>query len=1050
MNTLDRGRYEVVRILGDGPRDFSTVYEANDTTRGRRVAIKCLPLDGPRGDIARAMFKKEVESLDGLDHPAIVQLLGRFEETDKLGIVLELIPGGQTLEALIDDVRAGRAGPLPLHWCLQQLGQLLSGLQAAHHRGIIHRDIKPSNVLYDPKSGDLKLADFGVAQVLNHYTRGTPGRTLREFYTLPYAAPEQVLGRHISFPADLHAFGVLAGALLGWVLPEADFRPQQMLALVAPLLDQLPETEARHHLLEVLGALVHEDPVMRPKPAEVAPVFREVLEEADEPTSVPLVVTGTALKHARDFGIQSESALLDDLSQSLRAEYRAEKDQAGNDSFVVRCYGKSAWALCRPDVNFDGGLVVVDAGRRPPSLHQKHRSQATAVPVIVEAGTGSAEALYAPAYAAYVSSQEKVAAVASKNDFLRVARFILRRERERLLGMKFKYQLLDAAGQRQPSPSVTMVQGAHLTLGVVAVVRGTETINAAIDDEWDKPLNSQSAFLVNGNRLGDYESHDRGARTITIRITKKTKLNEVGFVQLSDVAAETSLKRQERALDRLVADECINPRLGRLLLEPSLNELGELMPCELLQELKPASEIEELVQRATAARDFFLIQGPPGTGKTAIIAEVVGQILVADPAARILLTSQSHAAVDNALERLSSLASLKPRGWRLLRDVPEKAGRAPDKAVRTSAHNLDATFEAWVKETRAKSAKALEALQRDDCESLAEIRLTLARWSNGLAQREDVRDDYARSVNVFGVTCMRVPTLRDVLREERVRMDWVIVDEAAKATPAEVLVSLAVGKRFVLVGDHRQLPPYLDNETAKDVQQAGIDVALARRSLFEEVFERMPNSNRAVLKRQHRMHRSIGNLVSTLYYADVGGLITAVSDSARALDIPRFSGEERVHWCTVNGRERAAGTSWWNEEEIQCVRDLLNWLENQAKQAGTRYSVGVIAPYLEQKIRLARFIRPDAKGTRALTVEIDTVDAFQGRQVDILIYSLVRTSGGQNPFLSDSRRLNVAFSRAKRLLLIVGNHERARNVSGLSDLVRLIPKSNYFQLKDLP
>ena len=789
---------------------------------------------------------------------------------------------------------------------------------------------------------------------------------------------------------------------------------------------------------------------MRPKPAEVAPVFREVLEEADEQTSVPLVVTGNALKRARVAGIQSESALLEDLSQSLRAEYRAEKDQAGNESFVVRCYGKSAWALCRPDGNLDEGLVVVDAGRSPPSLHQKQRAQATAIPVVLISGPGSASALYEPAYAAYRRAEEKAAGVASKNDLLRVARFILRRQRERLLAMKFKYQLLDEAGQPQRSPSITLVQGAHLTLRVVAAVRGTETTTAAIDDDWDKLLNLQSAFLLNGKRLGDYESHDRGARTVTIRITKKTKLHQVGFVQLSDVAAETSLKRQERALDRLVADECVNPRLGRLLLEPSLNELGELRPCELLQELEPASEIEGLVQRATAARDFFLIQGPPGTGKTAIIAEVVGQILIADPAARILLTSQSHAAVDNALERLSSLASLKPRGWRLLRDVPEKAGRAPEKASRTSAHNLNATFDAWVKETRAKSSSALEALKGKDIQNLAEIRLTLGRWSNGLAQREDVRDDYARSVNVFGVTCMRVPTLREVLREERVRMDWVIVDEAAKATPAEVLVSLAVGKRFVLVGDHRQLPPFLDNETAKDVQQAGIDLERARRSLFEEIFERLPKSNRAVLNRQHRMHRSISNLVSTLYYSDVGGLITAVPDSARALNIARFSGEERVHWCTVNGQERAAGTSWWNEEEIHCVRDLLNWLEKQAKQADMRYSVGVIAPYLEQKKRLARFIRPDAKGTRALTVEIDTVDAFQGRQVDILIYSLVRTSGGQNPFLSDARRLNVAFSRAKRLLLIVGNHERARIISGLSDLVKLIPTSNYFRLKDLP
>jgi len=1044
MTTLDRGRYEIVRILGEGPHEFSTVYEAYDTTKGRRVAIKCLPLDGPRGEIARSMFKKEVESLDGLEHPAIVQLLGRFEESDKLGVVLELIPGGRTLEALIADVRAEREQPLSLEWCLQQLGQLLAGIQMAHHRGVIHRDIKPSNILHDPRSGDLKLADFGVAQVLHHYTRGAPGRTLREFYTLPYAAPEQVLGRQIGFPADLHAFGVLAGALLGWVLPEPDFRPQQIMALVAPLLDELPETDARQRLLEMLGALVHQDPVMRPKPSGVAHVFREVLEEADEQTTVPLLVSGNALRRARTFGVESEARLLEDLSQALRADYRVEKDQAGNDSFVIRCYGKSVWALCRPDVNLRGGLVVVDAGRSPPILHQAHRAQAAAIPIAVEPGTGDAEALIAPAYAAHLQSQEKAAAVASKNDLLRIARFVLRRQRERLLEMKFEYRLLDSTGQADRPQGVTATQGTQITLLVVGVVRGAEISDGTINDGWDKSLGTQSTILMNGKRFANYQSHSREARTLTLRVTKKTKVNASGFVQLSDVAIEASLKRQEQALDRLIADECVNPRLGRLLLDPSLNELGELLTCEVLQEeLEPKLEIEKLVQRATAARDFFLIQGPPGTGKTAVIAEVIGQILVADPAARILLTSQSHAAVDNALERLSTLAGRRPKGWRLLRDVPENGQRS-------SALNLDATFDAWVVETRARSTEALKSLALAEPEKVADVRLALGRWVDGLAQRADVRDDYARSVNVFGVTCMRVPTLRSVLREERVRMDWVIVDEAAKATPAEVLVSLAVGKRFVLVGDHRQLPPYLDNETAADVKQAGIEVDRARRSLFEEIFERLPAANRAVLQRQHRMHRSIGNLISTLYYADVGGLVTAVPDSARELRIARFSGENRVHWCSIDGRERGVGTSWWNEEEVNGVRALLIWLEKAAKQVGAQYSVGVIAPYLEQVKRLNRVIRPRANGNHALTVEIDTVDAFQGKQVDILVYSLVRTNGAKNPFLTDARRLNVAFSRAKRLLLIVGNRGRAQNIAGLSDVMKHIPASNYFRLRDLP
>ncbi len=95
---LDRGRYDVVAVLGRSP--YAAVYEAHDRKTGERVAVKVLSLAGSHREIVEAMFRKEVDALDGFDHPAVVRLRGRFTEpdADRVGVVLELVPGGRTLE----------------------------------------------------------------------------------------------------------------------------------------------------------------------------------------------------------------------------------------------------------------------------------------------------------------------------------------------------------------------------------------------------------------------------------------------------------------------------------------------------------------------------------------------------------------------------------------------------------------------------------------------------------------------------------------------------------------------------------------------------------------------------------------------------------------------------------------------------------------------------------------------------------------------------------------------------------------------------------------
>lgn len=462
------------------------------------------------------------------------------------------------------------------------------------------------------------------------------------------------------------------------------------------------------------------------------------------------------------------------------------------------------------------------------------------------------------------------------------------------------------------------------------------------------------------------------------------------------------------------------------------------MPRDLIQPLEPRDSLQSLVEHALAAKDFFFIQGPPGTGKTTVIAEVMAQILREEPEARILLTSQANEAVNHALEALHDVAGKLGCEWRMVRDA------AAERKERDGEFAFDTVFRAWCARAKSASERALaDFLPTLPQERQELVRQALAKWHERIGLVDDVREDFAASVQVFGVTCLRVPTLWRLLRE--VRFDWVIVDEAAKATPAEVLVSLVVGRRFVLVGDHRQLPPFLDTETEQDVAAANLDVERARRSLFEELFEKVPPSNRMTLRRQFRMHKSIGDLVGQLFYQDLGGLDTGVPDQQRTIDLERFNRSNRVFWLNVNGTDKPEGTSWFNESEIDAILDLLKQIEAELRAKNGRYTVGVIAAYAAQARRLQRAIMPTGKAWSALKIRVDTVDAFQGKQDDIIIYSIARVGEGERRFLSDRRRLNVAFSRAQRLLVIVGHRASAERIPRLASAIAMIPSENVLE-----
>ncbi len=204
------GRYVVDGQIGHG--GMATVWRARDTVLDRMVALKRLRT-GLRDDAeSMARFLREARAVVRLSHPGVVRLLDRGEDAEGPYLVMELVDG-EDLKA-----RIAREGPLPPGEAARICAQVASTLSYAHSQGVIHRDIKSQNVLIDAE-GNVKLADFGIAHLLEVSTESGLTRSGMMVGTSDYLAPEQAQGRTVDGRADIYALGIVLWECLTGELP---------------------------------------------------------------------------------------------------------------------------------------------------------------------------------------------------------------------------------------------------------------------------------------------------------------------------------------------------------------------------------------------------------------------------------------------------------------------------------------------------------------------------------------------------------------------------------------------------------------------------------------------------------------------------------------------------------------------------------------------------------------------------------------------------------------------------------------------------------------
>ncbi len=523
---------------------------------------------------------------------------------------------------------------------------------------------------------------------------------------------------------------------------------------------------------------------------------------------------------------------------------------------------------------------------------------------------------------------------------------------------------------------------------------------------------------------GELEKPDASRRAITLKYTnaKQYKINDgdLGWIGHFSIREESQLKKQEDALKALEENKGIQEKLLETLVKvehlPLRNHEAMVLDSYITEQLDDNQKKAVAKCVLLESGQFAVLQGPPGTGKTTVITEVIQQILKHYPKAKVLVASQSHQAVDNVLEKICDEARIVRLG-----DDERLKGKAKEHSyTQITKKMLDDIKKAVQQEASYLDEQTLDSVSPEELSKLETLR---AGWVKRLSGRDSHLETLLfKSVQVvFGTL---VGMAANKYNEVNQVFDYVIIDEAGKAILSELAICMNRGQRVILVGDHKQLPPILDEESLslldKSTEQS------LKTTFFEELYERLKQLRPEychTLTNNYRMHASICQLISRLFYDEK-------LETPEVLQRKHGLGFQKAwYWLDTSSLsshfEKSAGAGrYYNPCHIQYIESLLDDLEMRCKKTSQEKTVAVIAPYRESIQRLKRQIKVNDEKWGKLHIEIATVDSFQGRDRDIVILDSVRSNQKKNiGFVADAARLNVALSRAKELQFVIGDAE---------------------------
>lgn len=423
---------------------------------------------------------------------------------------------------------------------------------------------------------------------------------------------------------------------------------------------------------------------------------------------------------------------------------------------------------------------------------------------------------------------------------------------------------------------------------------------------------------------------------------------------------------------------------------------------------------------ATDGSPVSLIKGPPGTGKTYVINAIV-QYITKELKQKVVISSQTHVAIDNVLDEIME------------NHDPIIPNRITNRRNKYSGQEIDTTiYKTW-----AKKFSEHNKLARN--QGLAtQILQDIANFNGEKKFR------FSESVELSDYSVIGATTTTSAIGGKKglelfEGYDWLIIDEVSKCPITEVLRYLPYVSKIIMVGDDYQLAPLLEfqKEEVESLTAYNEDMfeklkKTYEESVFAKTLEKAKKVGRLVtLNVNYRSVAPVLNAYNIFYNRELIGMREKVKPSkVQFSDKYQMFNDKDVFFVDVkNGKEATEGTSRYNVEELRATREILKMLlENTLNPE--KVSVSAIFPYGAQIDKFQRENKELINKARKTfkSFEIDTVDAFQGRETDIVLVNTVVTDMSRGNFLNDFRRINVSMSRARDKLFIFGNPTTLSNI----------------------
>ncbi|KWB99494.1 hypothetical protein WL45_05325 [Burkholderia ubonensis] len=1089
---------------------MAVVYRATGVLDHRERAVK-VPLVVADSELFRLSFLREERALSDLYHANIVRLVDRGSVLGVPYLVLEWLVGGDLKK------RIQEQGPVSWSEFYEIVGRpLLRALVYAHQRHWAHRDLKPQNVLFD-EAGAPKIVDFGIARNTNQPQLGL---TFFQTGSPPYTPPESDDG-YRSDRRDLYSWAAIAiSCLTGTVFYNAD----DMRIALETLREFAAPKEILRKALAQSANERHETASLLM--AELDSYHAAAIGKAQAPIDVCIVIASACIQTLRaEYVALDENESIGYIVGDLNNAWSAFVDeQAG----TVQIFGATLRAKCKiAEYSLSVESLVIHTPDRARELREQNP---TVAGVTFQAGKMRDYGAARDALRTFLSRLEVVDSVrAQQAEDKRRSKWFdcwgeFLREKERQIKVKqreFLARRVDDDGEFL----VATIEGdfEREELGpslVMQTAGGKPVILTVVDVEADQVR----LFLRSGKR-GDI-------RTSNV------------MLQTNFEAERKSLQKQRAALDDIRAGRAVSPDIGSVLSEPETAAPPEPAGMGFPEHL--SADKRQVLDKAMEVSSLLVVNGPPGTGKTTLIAELISAYRTRYPERRILLSSQTHVALDHIIAKLDDKGlsdqivriisfssenahkvskSVEPltlerkvkewclkaeerseqfieiyaknRGINAFEIKTELLGRAYME-TRKALRRLESTLQKLKEKSVQIDSERLEKLAAgeppDPHELLTQTEQTLTEESDLKGNIDSLRARLSRltvnldRLNGLGADFNDAPDadlegLLDglvgtgagkkelmplmklhldwlarlgsersfhgaVLREARIvagtciglgstpafqqdEYDLCIVDEASKATATETLVPMSRSRRTILVGDPKQLPPFI--ESLEDENGEPVFSDDARKSLLQVLLSQLPKDNVEELFEQRRMCSTIGHLVSHAFYENK--LENVRGDEERNEVVARIYPTPVVWLSTSKLSTRSEtlvpGDTYENGTEAHEVIEQLKAIARHTRKAKEPIEVAVIAAYSAQVTLLRDTIAQQIGQHDGFTVEVNTVDAFQGREADICLYSVTRSNDEDKiGFQREKERLNVALSRARDALVIIGDAKFCHRVKG--------------------